>query len=86
MVYRIFTYGILTPNPWYIQPSNHGILNPLPMVCPTPYPWHFEHPTHGITNPLFMVYRTPSPWYIEPLIKGILTPNPDMSNPLTMAF
>ena len=53
MVYRTPTHGILTTlpmvyrtrYPWYFEPSNHGISNPV---------------THGILTTLPMVYRTPS--------------------------
>ena len=46
MVYRLPTYGILTP---------------LPMVYRPPYPWYFDPPIHGILTPLPMVYRPPLP-------------------------
>jgi hypothetical protein len=67
---------MLTPYPWYIEPSIHGILTPLPMVYQTPYPWYFDPPTHGILTPLSMVYWTPYPWYFDNPTHGILTTLP----------
>ena len=58
MVYWTPTHGILTPYPWYFDPSIHGIfipypwhINPLPMVVQPDYPWYFEPSAHGILNP-----------------------------------
>ena len=40
------------PYRWYIDPSTHGILTPLPMVYRPPYPWYFDPPTHDILTSL----------------------------------
>ena len=63
-----FFFKLLTPYPWNIDPSTHGISTTLPMVFWPPYPWYFD--------PLSMVYWPPYPWYIDPLTHGILTPLP----------
>ena len=63
--------------PWVggINPLNHGISNPLPMIYRPPYPWYID--------PLFMVYQPPNPWYFDLLCPwNIDPPTYGISNPL----
>jgi hypothetical protein len=70
------------PFAWYIEPTTHGILTPLPMVSWSLYIFDFDS--------LPMVYRPPThristlyPWYFESSIHGILTPLPMEYRPPT---
>ena len=63
--------------PWVggINPLNHGISNPLPMIYRPPYPWYID--------PLSMVYQPPNPWYFDLLCPwNIDPPTYGISNPL----
>ena len=82
MVFWPLIQDILTPNPCYVDPPNHGISNYLPMAYWTPYPWYFDplpmavwsiYPwyfdpsIHGMLTPLAMIFLPPFPWYIDPV-------------------
>ena len=46
--------------PWVggINPLNHGISNPLPMIYRPLIPSYIDRPAHVISTPLPMVYQT----------------------------
>ena len=65
----------------YVDPLNHGILTPLPMVfwplSPwyiwTPYPWYIE-PISMVFQTLSIVYLLPYPWYFNPPTSMVYRP------------